>query len=129
MLQEKALLRAPSGTGTAIDFTGTWINQISSKMTVKQNGDVLVGEYESAVSAAGTSTKGELRGFVDGDLISFIVHWYDFQAITAWVGQMIPGTSEKQIATLWQLTKQVPEKDEWNSINAGADTFTRQTTS
>lgn len=126
MLQEKALQRASSGTGAVIDFTGTWTNEIKSIMTIIQNGDILAGEYESAVSDTHSSTKGKLQGFVDGDLISFVVHWNDFQAITAWVGQIVPKTSERQLATLWQMTRQVKEGEEWASINAGADKFTRQ---
>jgi hypothetical protein len=38
MRQEKALARAKPGTGTTIDFSGTWLNELGSTMTLmKQN--------------------------------------------------------------------------------------------
>lgn len=125
MLQEQALRRALAGTGTPVDFSGTWTNQLNSTMVLAQVNDRLSGTYESTVSGGGGSTIGDLRGYVDGDLISFIVHWRDFQAITAWVGQLDPNAPVVTIRTLWQMTKQVAVGGEWASINAGADGFTR----
>ena len=127
MIHEKSLARAKSGTGTAVDFSGTWTNELGSEVTLQQNGQVLSGSYKSKVSAGHTETTGDLQGYVDGDLISFVVHWRDFQAITSWVGQLDPKASTQQINTLWQMTKQVATGDEWASINAGADYFTRKT--
>jgi Avidin family len=126
MLQERVLGRAKKGTGSLVDFTGSWANELNSTMTITQTGDVLNGTYQSAVSADGSSTQGDLQGYADGDLIAFIVHWRDFQAITAWVGQLDPNASADTINSLWQMTSQVPVGDEWASINAGADSFTRQ---
>ncbi|HYR21497.1 MAG TPA: avidin/streptavidin family protein [Chthoniobacterales bacterium] len=125
MLQERSLSRAKAGTGTFVDFSGVWINELKSKMTISQKNDVLSGSYESAVSESGQKTTGTLQGYADGDLIAFIVHWKDFQAITAWVGQLDP-KDPKQLNTLWQMTKQVAPGEEWASINAGADYFTKQ---
>lgn len=124
MKQESALVRAAEGTGKSTDFSGVWVNELKSTMTLKQNNDQLSGEYASAVSSEGSSTKGDLLGFVDGDLLSVVVHWRDFQAITAWVGQLAP--DQATLNTLWQMTKQVDSGEEWASINAGADTFKRQ---
>jgi Avidin family len=123
MFQEKALARAIDGTGSLVDFSGTWENELHSKVVLIQKKDVLTGIYESAVSDDHTKTTGDLQGYVDGTLISFVVHWRDFQAITAWVGQL--DTKTAKINTLWQMTKRVHHGDEWASINAGADYFTR----
>jgi len=125
MLQEKSLVRALAGSGAAVDFSGTWKNELGSIATITQAGNVLSGEYESAVSSAGTTTKGDLSGYVDGDLISFVVRWRQFQAITSWVGQLDPNAADT-LNTLWHMTKQVPSGDEWASINAGADYFVKQ---
>jgi len=125
MLLEKSLSRALAGTGAAVDFSGIWKNELGSKMTLSQKNDVLSGTYESAVSAGGQPTSGDLQGYVDGNLIAFVVHWKQFQAITAWVGQTNPKNS-KQISTLWQMTSKVGAGEEWASINAGADYFTKQ---
>jgi avidin family protein len=128
LLHEKALARAKPGTGTPFDFSGTWANELKSTMVIKQqsNGS-LSGTYVSAVSGGnGGTTTGDLLGYVDGSLISFLVHWQDFQAITAWVGQLVPQSAPAEISTLWQMTKAVDSGDEWASTNAGADTFTRR---
>lgn len=126
MQQEKSLGRALAGTGASVDFAGTWKNELTSEMTLVQTNDVLTGSYESAVSSGGGKTVGDLQGYVDGDLIAFIVHWRDFQAITSWVGQLVPNAPEETVKTLWQMTKQVASGEEWSSINAGSDTFTRK---
>lgn len=97
-----------------------------SEMTLKQDGFVIFGEYVSAVSNEGKKAKGVLSGYVNGDLISFVVHWQGFQAIAAWVGQLNPSAPKPTINTLRQMTNQVEVGQEWASINAGADSFTRQ---
>jgi hypothetical protein len=125
MQQEESLARALAGTGNPVDFSGAWVNELGSTADLTQNAGVLSGTYESAVSADGTKTQGDLQGYVDGDLISFVVHWRDFQAITAWVGQLDPKAKSDTINTLWQMTKAVEAGEEWASINAGADYFTR----
>ena len=126
MKQERSLGRALAGTGQMTDFLGTWKNELTSEMTLVQANDVLSGAYESAVSGGGGKTVGDLQGYVDGDLIAFIVHWRDFQAITSWVGQLEPNAPAETIKTLWQMTKQVDAGEEWASINAGSDSFTRK---
>ena len=101
MSQEKALVSSLAGTGKARDFSGTWVNELTSEMTIVQSGDGLVGEYKSAKSSDGHETKGKLVGYVDGTLISFVVHWDDFQAITAWVGEIDQKAATETINTLW----------------------------
>jgi hypothetical protein len=123
MKAELAARRAAPGTGTTVDFSGKWVNELKSTMVLQQNGDQLDGKYTSAKSLDGSVASGALRGYVDGDLISFVVHWDEFQSITAWVGQL--EKDGRTIETLWQMTKQVALGEEWASVNAGADTFTR----
>jgi hypothetical protein len=126
MHQENSLARALAGTGTTVDFTGKWKNELGSVAEMTQNAaGALSGTYTSQVSGGGGSTIGDLLGYVDGDLISFVVHWRDFQAITAWVGQLDPKMPVDTLKTLWQMTKQVASGEEWASINAGSDTFVR----
>ena len=121
---ESSLGRATAGTGPATDFSGTWENELGSKMTLTQSGDGISGVFDSAVSGGHARTIGDLVGFVDGALLSVIVHWRDFQAITAWVGQV--GPAGDTLSMLWQMVKQVDPGDEWASINAGADQFVKK---
>jgi hypothetical protein len=123
--QEKALKLSRIGTGAIVDFSGDWMNELESVMTLVQTNDALEGTYRSKVSTTGEMAIGDLKGFVDGDLFSVVVHWRDFQAITSWTGQCEPGSANKTIKTLWQMTKQVAAGDEWASINAGSDVFNR----
>ena len=102
MLLERSVMRAAEGTGGPVDFSGDWKNELGSVATFVQKGDTLSGKYVSAVSEGGTSASGVLSGLVDGDLISFVVHWDDFQAITAWVGQLAPKAPTQTIHTPWQ---------------------------
>ncbi|MFC4159069.1 avidin/streptavidin family protein [Chitinimonas lacunae] len=125
MSHEQMLRRAQPGIGPIVNFSGVWKNELGSKAVLEQDNMRLSGTYESAVSADGHKTTGELRGYVNGDLISFVVHWREFQAITAWVGQLLPGSSTA-LKTLWQMTSQVAPGEEWASINAGSDLFKRQ---
>ena len=128
MTHEATLSRALAGTGAPFDFSGTWLNELGSEVTIAQVDDKLTGVYKSKVSGGGTATTGDLQGYADGDLISFVVHWRSFQAITAWVGQINPTAANVSINTLWQMTQQVAVGGEWASINAGADVFVRETT-
>jgi hypothetical protein len=126
MHHDQALAKAKAGTGAPVNFTGTWINELGSQVAFVQTGNALAGIYQSAVSTGGTSTTGNVLGYVDGDLIGFAVHWISFQAITVWAGQLQPNTGIDTIKTLWQMTNQVDPGDEWASINAGSDIFTRK---
>jgi hypothetical protein len=125
MLPENALPRKTPGTGTLVDFSGVWINEFPSTMTISQTNDEVKGSYKSPVSTGGIPATGSLQGYVDGHLISFVVHWKEFQAITAWVGQLDP-KNPKLLKTLWQMVSQVAPGGEWDSINAGADSFSKQ---
>lgn len=119
-----ALSGALAGTGPNVDFSGAWKNELTSTMTLMQANGQLTGVYASAVADTNPpiATQGDIQGYVDGNLISFVVHWRDFQAITAWVGRL---TSTGEIETLWQMIKQVKPGFEWESINANSDTFSR----
>jgi len=122
MAHDIELVNAKAGTGNSTDFSGKWANELGSNVLFTQEGDALTGVYESAVSSGGGKTYGDVIGHVDGNLISFVVHWRSFQAITAWVGQM---DTLKTITTLWQMTKKSGSEDEWASINSGFDVFTK----
>jgi len=123
MSHEATLANAAEGSGPNTDFSGHWVNELGSVVELRQQNNTLSGKYVSQVSGTGGKTIGDLQGYVDGDLIAFVVRWRDFQAITSWVGQL--DQLQTRMNTLWQMTKQVSPGDEWESINAGADSFTK----
>ena len=65
MLQEKSLVRALAGSGAAVDFSGTWKNELGSIATITQAGNVLSGEYESAEATLPISSDISLTATLD----------------------------------------------------------------
>lgn len=130
MLHEKALALAESAANSTAspDFSGLWRNQMRSTVDLNVNGNDVSGVYTSASSSGGGPIAGSLKGFVAGDLISFLVLWPGGSQ-TAWVGQMIGTDAQPVIRTLWHLVTNVPDPNEptelWTSTYAGADEFTR----
>jgi Avidin family len=90
MKHGKALARSVTRTTAAPNFGGRWINELNSKMTLKVQGVKISGTYTSAVSGGGGSVSGKLSGYVNGNMISFVVNWPS--SITAWVMSRIQAT-------------------------------------
>jgi hypothetical protein len=111
-----------------VDFTGTWKNQMGSKMIIQvlTNGQIK-GVYITAVGAPDNFEEFDLIGTATGDLISFIVDFGKYGSLTAWNGQHTIENSKGKIATLWHLAKNVRDEDEeanlWGAIWTGADNF------
>jgi len=109
-------------------WLGRWKNQMGSEMDLKVSGNDVTGTYTSASSAGGGPITGTLKGYVAGDLISFIVLWPG-GSMTAWTGQLVDDEDVPRIKTLWHLVTDIPDAQEptrlWTSTFAGADEFTR----
>jgi hypothetical protein len=128
MHHEKALQAGKSPTAKAVNFSGWWRNQMKSTMDLAVSGNDVTGTYTSAASSSGGPTVGSIKGYVSGDLISFVVLW-EKGSMTAWVGQLVDEDTAPRIKTLWHLVTNIPDDDEgeylWLSVFAGADEFTR----
>jgi len=129
MLTTKAITRAAPSAGATIDFSGTWTNQVGSTAVLAMAGQRLTGRYRSPVSGGGGSIDGDITGWAEGDLISFIVNWDTSASLTAWSGQLVAEGGRDVIKTLWLLVQNVPDTNEptglWQSTLAGADEFWR----
>ncbi|MEE8505225.1 MAG: avidin/streptavidin family protein [Kiloniellales bacterium] len=102
------------------DATYTWVNELGSTMTTTWGADGLItGTYVTAVGC-GAGTVRPLTGWWNKGAMTFTVNWQECNSLTSWTGNYASG----KIATLWLLALSGPP--EWNSINAGADTFTLQ---
>ncbi len=100
--------------------TFIWVNELGPKMTTSWGADGLItGPYVSAVGC-GAGQVRPLSGWWNNSAMTFTVNWQECDSLTSWTGNYNAGT----IATPWQLTLSGPPK--WNSIIAGADTFTLQ---
>ncbi len=113
-----------------VNYNGSWVNELKSYMELRVAGNNVEGTYHTNVGAPGGEEKFPIRGFANGDLISFVVNWEKYGSMTAWVGQHT--TDDKggnpKIETLWQLVKNIDEKSEamnlWGDVMAGRDVFT-----
>lgn len=131
-MHERALILAENTpfNQVAPDFSGRWVNQMTSVMDLEVNGSDVTGKYNSASSGqnGGKPIEGELKGYVAGDRISFLVLWPG-GSMTAWVGQLTDNHGKSTIKTLWHLVTEIPDQEEpkflWQSTFAGADEFTR----
>ena len=102
------------------DATYVWVNELGSKMTTSWGADGLIsGTYVSAVGC-GAGTVRPLTGWWNNSAITFTVNWQECNSLTSWTGNYNANT----LTTLWLLTVSGPPQ--WNSITAGADTFTLQ---
>lgn len=120
---ESALASAIAATAP-LNFAGTWRNELNSEMKLTQRGSSLTGTYTSIVNNGGKpSAEGKLIGWVSGRIIAFSVNYVDFDSISSWVGQYVDRNAS--IETLWYLDQTVAVGSEWDSINAGSDTFWR----
>ena len=100
--------------------TYTWVNELGSKMTTSWGTDGLItGTYVTAVGC-GAGTVRPLTGWWNNSAMTFTVNWQACNSLTSWTGNFGGG----KITTLWLLTVSGPPQ--WNSIVAGADTFTLQ---
>jgi len=120
---------APSAGAATVDFSGNWKNQLGSTMTLIVNGQKLSGTYQSTVSGGGGTIRGDLVGFVDGDLIAFTVNWTSPASLTSWTGQLVNENGRDVIKTLWLLVQNIPDANEptglWQSTFTGSDLFER----
>lgn len=121
MNYKRILEKVNCSTLTNCNVAGSWENELGSVARFIQEDNVLSGTYYSSVSEGSDAATGTIQGYVNGNVISFVVTWTNFAAITAWVGTC---TDSAQITTLWQMVSVTDSADEWQSINAGADTFT-----
>ena len=102
--------------------TYVWVNELGSKMTTSWGADGLItGTYVTAVGC-GAGKVRPLSGWWNNTAMTFTVNWQECNSLTSWTGNLT--SSGVTIATLWLLALSGPP--EWNSINAGADTFTLQ---
>ena len=100
--------------------TYNWVNELGSRMTTSWGTDGLItGTYVSAVGC-GAGTVRPLSGWWNNSAMTFTVNWQECNSLTSWTGNY----NARKLTTLWQLTVSGPPQ--WNSIVAGADTFTLQ---
>ncbi len=123
MLIVSIVYGGPAVAQQAPAVSSVWVNELGSTMTIQSVGTdgLITGTYVTAVGC-GAGTVRPLRGWYNKGAITFTVNWQECNSLTSWTGNV--AASGVAIVTLWQLT--VSGTPQWNSIIAGADTFTLQ---
>src|SRR5690242_19638483 len=117
------------------ELNGVWQNQYGSeiKIEVDKSGR-LFGKFRTAVGRSETKNDWEdtwfdLIGFVNGDLISFVVNFVSTGAIYSVIGRLISdpkSETSQRIDVLCDTTFNVPEQDSWKSVIASSEVFKRK---
>src|SRR3954462_13766833 len=131
------MLRAFSKIQTAVgqlaptvNFNGTWVNELGSKMELKvsQTGEV-IGTYATAVGTPPKNERFDLRGFASGDLLAFTVNFGKYGSLTSWAGQHTEEDQGAVIKTMWILARNIEDQNEpgqlWGAVLTGYNNFTR----
>ncbi len=123
MLIASIVSGGPAVAQQAPAASSEWVNELGSILTIGSIGadGLMTGTYVSAVGC-GAGTVRPMTGWYNKDAITFTVNWQECNSLTSWTGNV--ASSYVTIVTLWQLT--VSGSPQWNSIIAGADTFTLQ---
>lgn len=115
-----------------MNISGTWYNELGSKMVLQVMGKRISGTYHTKVGDA--SGDYELVGQMDTDndestAIGWVVIWNNqygsSDSVTAWSGQVQEFNGVESIVTTWLLTAETDEGDDWHSTLIGKDIFTR----
>lgn len=113
-------------------ITGTWYNELCSKMTIACQDGHLSGKYYSAVGKS--KDWYDLNGYCienkNYTLVGFSVRWMNEQmetnAITTWNGQLYHLKEGDTIQTQWMLVSGVKWEDRWISTTLGHDEFVQK---
>jgi len=113
----------------ASQFAGRWQNRLGSSLDLSVDGTELSGTFNSGVGVWNPAAGFHVRGFVEGDAISFCVDFGSRGSVASWSGHFVEGEDGDRLVTLWHLAQSVAhphtDTDIWNSMMAGSDEFTR----
>jgi len=83
-------------------ISGDYVNQSGSLMTISADkSGKLVGSYTTALGC-GKGIVRPLQGWINGNAITFNVHFGECGSVTSWVGHVTP---EGTIDTIWTLAR------------------------
>ena len=114
----------------AVNFNGTWKNDMGSELVFSVNDGFVTGKYNTNVGEPDKHKSFPLTGQTEGDQIVFTVNFRGFNSMTAWVGQVtLEANGKPYLRTMWHNTKDIADAQEkqniWGSIRTGASDFTQ----
>lgn len=110
-------------------FSGTWINEYGSKLKllIDEKG-ILSGEFFTRVGREETKNEWqdtwfEVRGFVNGSLISFIINYNTTNALCCHAGSLETIFGEDHLKLKGYFIAQVPDDQKWRQTIATSSVF------
>lgn len=120
---------------TKIDLNGSWHNGYGSDMNLEvDDSGVVRGKFRTAVGRAETKTLWQNRwfdviGFVNGDLLSFVVNFDSPGAMLVANGRLVRSETEGApvhcIETISLNRFNLPDEDSWKSVTTNACNYER----
>jgi len=115
----------------AIDFSGTWVNELGSEMEITVKDGRVSGKYKTAVGEASPTERFELTGFASVDRIVFCVNFGPYGTLGAWTGLHDEDKGAEEIYSLWHLPREMQDDEEtkeyrWSAILTGVNIFKRK---
>ena len=106
---------------------GVYDNERGSVLELTSDGHGrLRGTFSSGVGNVETTTRFDVIGVENGDVVAFVVTFGGAGSVGAWTGQLVGD----ELHTLWHLAKDVADADEkmglWSSVRTNADVFRRR---
>jgi len=113
----------------AVDFAGSWRNQLESVLELTVVGDIVGGRFESGVGDDGETVWVQVSGRVLDDVITFNAVYPKYGTVVAWVGQHTVENGVGKLKAQWLHVTNIPDDQEqdwmWFTNRIGADVFTR----
>lgn len=114
-----------------MSLNGIWYNELGSVMTLRVNGSVVTGTYQTAVGDAEGVYDLVRRTVIDdssSEVLGWVVVWQNqhgnSESVTAWSGEFQTVNGVPTIVATWLLTNETDPNDDWHSTIVGKDTFT-----
>ena len=96
----------------AVDFTGSWKNQLGSTLELHVIGGIVSGRFESGVGDDGKILYVDISGQVLDDLITFNTVYPKYKTVITWVGQHTDEGGVGIIKTHWIHATNIPDDQE-----------------
>jgi len=128
---------ATGGGNNCTDLSGVWTNQLGSRLTLRLTADRrhLVGTYQTVVEQAtgfASQSVAQLKGALNGRLVTWSVTWSGNRSVTAWSGQCFcdctaaSTTPHDTMHTMWMMTTAADScQHSWAQTRIGQDVFVR----
>lgn len=83
---------------------GIWINDGGSELHLMIKGQTVEGFYITAATRPREGHRYPVAGFINGDLIGFVVSWQECNSLTSWCGRYtVADDGREYIRTVWHL--------------------------